>query len=467
MPMKEMIMNVETKIHLNKFSPREYQLPLCKAFDNQEFKRYLLVWPRRAGKDVCAFNLMIRQAIKKVGVYYYIFPTYSQARKVVWDSITNSGEKFLDYIPKQIIKGTNGTEMKINLTNGSLIQLIGSDNIDNLMGTNPIGLIFSEYALQDPRAYQFLRPILLGNGGWAMFISTPRGKNHLWELYNIASNSKEWFCSKLSVEDTNHIDIAEIEKEIEEGLLSPDLAQQEYYTSFTMGVEGSYYAKYLDKMRLTGRIGVVPYESSFKVHTAWDIGVSDSTCIIFYQVVGQTLKIIDFYEKNKEGLEHYAKILESKPYTYGKHFAPPDVAVYEWGAGMSRIEKARQLGIKFEVKRDEGNGKLHSVVPSMPIEDGIESVRSAFSKIWIDEFHCKDLIKCLENYRQEYDPKKRVYKNQPLHNWSSHAADAMRYLCISLSKTSDGTTPEELEARYQRAINRNNSNLPRFFSDPY
>src|SRR5690606_26118990 len=175
--------------------------------------------------------------------------------------------------------------------------------------TNPQGVVFSEYALQDPRAYQFIRPILAANQGWALFISTPRGKNHLWELYNIAEQSPEWFCYKLTLDDTKHIPIEEIEKERQEGIMSEDLIQQEYYTSFTMGVEGSYYAKYLDKMKLNKQIGQVPWESSLLVNTAWDIGFRDSTTIIFYQIAGQTIRIIDCYDNNKEGLEHYKSIL--------------------------------------------------------------------------------------------------------------------------------------------------------------
>jgi len=155
--------DVETKVYLNRFIPRDYQLPICDAIENKNYKRVIAILPRRAGKDITAFNLVIRQALKKVAVYYYIFPTYAQAKKVIWDAITNSGSKFLDYIPPEVVTSKNSQEMKIKLKNGSLIQLVGSDNIDSLVGTNPYGLVFSEYALQDPRAYQFLRPILLAN----------------------------------------------------------------------------------------------------------------------------------------------------------------------------------------------------------------------------------------------------------------------------------------------------------------
>lgn len=446
-----MSMPLDAKIYLNKFVPRAYQLPILDAIENKGYKRVLAILPRRAGKDITAFNLCLRACLRKVCVIYYVFPTYSQAKKVIWDSITNTGERILDFIPSSLIESKNSQHLSIRFKNGSLLQLVGSDNYDSLMGTNPQGVVFSEYALQDPRAYQFIRPILTANDGWALFLSTPRGKNHLWEIYNIALNSPDWYCLKLTLDDTNHISLHEIEKERSSGELSEDLIQQEYYTSFTMGVEGSYYSKYIDKMRVKGQIGQVPFEAGFKVHTAWDIGVRDSTTILLYQVIGQTVRIFDCYENSKEGLEHYIGILEAKKYSYGKHIAPHDIKVKEWGSGMTRIEKARQLGLNFTTASD------------LSILDGIESVRSALSKIWIDQVACKPLIKALENYRQEFDVRHKVYKSHPLHDWSSHFADCMRYLCISLPKTRDGASPEEIDRRYREAIYGDQSNLPSVF----
>lgn len=402
-------MNVETVVKLNRFQCRTYQAPIFDAIENKGYKKVLAILPRRAGKDVAAFNLMIRSALRKVGVYYYILPTYSQARKVIWDSITNDGQRFLDYIPSELIARLNGTEMKITLINGSIIQLCGSTDYDRLMGTNPQGIVFSEYALQDPRAYHYLRPILTTNQGWAVFISTVRGKNHLFELYQIASYSPDWFAYKMTVEETNHIPLAEIERERREGIMSEDLIQQEYYNSFDLGVEGAYYGKYLDKIRLNGQITQVPHEPGFKVHTAWDLGVRDSTAIIFFQVIGQTVRIIDYYENSKVGLEHYAKVLQEKDYIYGKHIAPHDIKVREFGTGMTRLEQARNMGISF------------TVAPNLTISDGIEAGRILFSKLWVDENKCATLLKALENYRQEYDSKKKVYKNHPLHDQWSHA----------------------------------------------
>lgn len=442
---------IAEQIFLTKFKPRWYQLPILDAIENKGYKRVLAILPRRAGKDITAFNLAIRQCLRDVCVVFYVFPTYAQAKKVIWDSITNDGQRILDFIPDSLVTAKNSQEMKIRFKNGSLLQLVGSDNIDSLMGTNPKAVIFSEYALQDPRAYQFIRPILTANGGWALFVSTPRGKNSLWDLYQIAQQSPEWYCLKMGVDETQHIPNEEIEKERAEGLMSEDLIQQEYYCSFTMGVEGSYYAKYLDRLKLNYQIGDVPWEPSFKVHTAWDIGMRDSTSIIFFQAVGQTIRIIDCYEKNKEGLEHYAAYLQSKPYTYGKHIAPHDIQVKEWGSGLTRIAKAKQLGITF------------TCADNISIIDGIEAVRSTLPRMWIDQTRCAPLLKALENYRQEFDQKKKVYKANPLHNWASHFADCMRYLCVSLPKTRDGSTPEELQRRYAEAVYGEQGRLPSVF----
>lgn len=445
----------ETQIKLNRFKPRPYQLPIIDAIENKDYKRVVAIWPRRAGKDITAWNIMIRAALRKIGVYYYIFPTYAQAKKVIWDSITNTGEKILDYIPEELVYSKNSQEMKIVLINDSIIQLVGSTDYDRLMGTNPQGVVFSEYAMQDPRAYQYIRPILTANDGWALFISTPRGKNNLWELYQIAQHSKDWFSYKLTVVDTGHISLEAIEKEKAEGIMSEDLIMQEYYTSFDLGVEGAYYSRILDRLRTKGQISIVPHEPGFKVHTAWDLGVRDSTCIIFFQVVGQIIRVIDCYENSKLGLEHYAKVLKQKEYLYGKHIAPHDIAVRELGSGITRIEKARSLGIRFVV------------ADKLSIEDGIEAVRSALPRMWFDQKMCADLIKALENYRQEWDIKKKIYKGYPLHNWASHFADAIRYLAISLPKTRDGLTPEELDKRYNDAMYGGQGRLPAPFRDDY
>lgn len=445
----------ETIVKLDNFVPRWYQTPILDAIENKGYTRVLAILPRRAGKDIAAWNLCIRQCLKRTQTIYYIFPTFAQARRVIWQGITNDGTHFLDFIPPEVIAAKNSQEMSIRFKNGSILCLIGSDNYNSLMGTNPQGIVFSEYALQDPMAYSYIRPILTANGGWAVFISTPRGKNHFYTLYEIARNSKDWFCLRLTVNETRHIPLSEIERERAEGILSEDMIQQEFYVSFDMGVEGAFYSKYLDTMRIKGQIGHVPWEPSFKVNTAWDLGVRDSTAIIFFQNIGATIRIIDYYEKSKEGLEHYVSVLDSKPYNYGRHIAPHDIRVREFGSGLTRIEKARQLGIRFNVADDIG------------LFDGIEAVRSTLPRIWIDEGNCSQLLKALENYRQEYDAKRQVYKTQPLHSWASHAADALRYLCVSVPKMSQTTTAEDLERRYYEAVYGDANRIPAFFRNEH
>lgn len=238
--------------------------------------------------------------------------------------------------------------------------------------------------------------------------------------------------------------------------MSEDLIQQEYYVSFDLGVEGTIYGKYIDKMKLKGQIGCVPWESSARVHTAWDIG-RDTTAIVFFQSIGQVVRVIDYYEKANQNLAYFVGILESKPYLYGKHFFPHDMAVTEWsGPRISRLDKAKELGLKSA-----------SIVASVGLEDGIEHVRVSFNSIWIDEKNCAQLIKCLENYRREFDDKKRVYGSKPVHNFASHGADSFRYMCLSIPKTKDGITAAELDARYAQARFGNNANLPPIFQDGY
>jgi len=442
---------VEVKIHLNKFKPRDYQRPIFEAFFEKRFRRLVIVMCRRAGKDLCTWNIVIREAVTRPGVYYVVYPTYAQGKKILWSSVTIQGIRFLDFIPPELVEGMNSQEMKVNLTNGSIIQIIGSDNPDRIVGTNPQGVVFSEYALQNPRIYALMSPILAANKGWAIFQSTPRGKNHFWEIYQLAVNSSHWWTCKLGLNETKHIDPLLIERDLKDGQISPDLVQQEYYCSFEAGVEGSIYCKYLDRMNLNNQIGVVPWEAGFKVHTAWDLGMSDSTAIIFFQTIGQTVRIIDYIEKSSEGLDFYCKYVLSKPYTYGKHIAPHDIAVREWGSGMSRIEKAKNLGLNF------------ILAPDVSIRDGIESVRSALSKIWVDDQRCARLIKCLENYRYEWNATKYDYKQVPLHDQYSHGSDCLRYMCISLPKTRDGLSAEDLEKIRHEAMYGDESGLPHMF----
>lgn len=391
------------------YAARPYQLPFWEAMKSGK-KRAVLVWHRRAGKEKTCWNYLITQACRRVGIYYYFFPHFSQGRKILWDGADKDGFRLLDHIPKELIKGNpNSTEMKLRLQNDSLIQIIGTNNIDSIVGTNPIGCVFTEYSLQDPAAWTLIRPILRENGGWAVFNFTPRGANHAKDLYDMAEINDDWFCQLLTVEDTGVLTVADMEKERKEGM-SEDMIQQEYYCSFTLGVEGSYYAKYLQEAKDEGRVGNIPWDRQKRVYTAWDIGYGDSTSIVFYQLCGQEIHIIDYYENNGEGLSHYAKVLSDKPYIYEDHYAPHDIDSHSFSSGLSAREVGLGLGVKFIPLR----------TLKISLEDGIEAVRGIFPRLWIDEVKCARLIKCVENYRKEYNESLMTYRMRPVHDWSSH-----------------------------------------------
>jgi len=410
-----------------------------------------------SGKDFTIFNMIVRAALVRVGSYFYCLPTAQQARLVLWESLTIDGKKFLDFIPEELIVRTNSQQMTIELINGSIIRLIGSDNYDrSLVGTNPICVVFSEYALCDDRAYKFVRPIMNANKGTVIIASTPRGYNHFYDLFQIAKNApKEWFCQKLTVDQTGHIDINDIKRDIANGEISEELAQQEYWVSFEMGIEGSYYGKYIDKMRLENRITEVPWEPSYPVYVSMDLGMNDSTVLIFFQKIGAVIHIIDYYENSSQGLEHYVRHMKDKEYVYGEIIAPHDIKVRELTTGMSRLEKCRELGLDM------------LVAPNLKVLDGIEAVRTVLPRCWIDEKKCKRLIKALENYRKEFDNKRKVYLDRPCHDQWSHACDAWRYACVTLPQLGGGLTAEEIATMKQKALYGDQKDLPYPFNSNY
>jgi len=434
--MSDLTKNVETRILYKKFKFRDYQKPIVDAIENKKFKKALVVLPRRAGKDICALQIAIRQALRQSCTIYYIFPTFSQARKAIYDAITIDGTKILDFIPDFLAK-KNSSEMKITFINGSVLQFLGSTEYDRLRGSNPYMVIFSEYAYQNPMAYQTVRPILLANQGVAIFISTPYSKNHFYDLYQLAKNDPSWFCYKKTVDETRHISEESLAEE--KASMSPDLFMQEYHCSFEQGVEGSYFAKYIRAIDLKDQLTTVPYEPAFPVHTSWDLGVSDYTSIVFFQKIGTVLHIIDYYENSDHGLDHYIKFLDTKEYKYGRHIAPHDIRNKSFSTGVSRIETARNLGVEF------------TIAESLLVKDGIEAIRMTIPKCYFDSVKCSKLLNHLLNYRKEWDSKRQMYKDKPFHGPESHGVDAFRMLSISLNKLGPGSSPDDLQKRYEKA----------------
>ncbi len=401
----------------NDWRPRDYQLPLWCAME-RGCKRAIAVWHRRGGKDSLALNWTAVAAHRRVGVYWHMLPTQKQARKVVWDGIDKKGRRIINQsFPKEIRTNTNSTEMKIEMRCGSIWQLCGSDNYDALVGANPCGVVFSEWPLTDPLAWDFIRPILAENGGWAMFIYTPRGRNHGWTLFDMAKTNKKWFCQKLTVADTNVVSSEVIQEERDSGM-SDEMIEQEYFCSFEAPMFGAYYAKEMER----ATVATVPYEPNLPVDTYWDLGVDDATSIWFMQRYGLEVRLIDYFEASGEGIPFYVKTLGERPYVYGTHYAPHDIKVREFGTGKTRLETAAKLGIRF------------SIVPNIGIDDGINAVRIVLPRCFFDKEKCARGIDALRQYHKEWDEQRKIFLPRPYHDWTSHAADSFRYLSVSVNE---------------------------------
>jgi phage terminase large subunit len=420
------VQNVNLLERLRRWEPRPYQLPSWQYLENGG-KRACLIWHRRSGKDDVALNWAARAAHERVGEYWHMLPEAAQGRKAIWDAVSpHTGRRRVDQaFPFDLRDKTREDEMVIRFKNGSLWRVVGSDNYESLLGSTPAGVVFSEWALADPNAWAFLRPILMENNGWAMFITTPRGANHARKTLDLAKSDPVWFAEVLSVKETGVFTSEQLASELreyqhdygmEEGAA---LFDQEYNCSFESALIGSYYGSYLTRATKEGRIGSVPIDRAALVHTAWDLGVSDSTSIWFIQCVGKERHLVDYHEGAGVGLDEYARVLQERQnkhgWIYGQHYFPHDVEVRELGnRGLSRSDTLAGLGIK------------PSVVAQHSLMDGVNAVRRMLDSTWIDEVRCERGLNALRNYRRMWDDKLKTFRDSPLHDWASHGADALR-----------------------------------------
>ncbi len=421
----------------HQFQPRSYQLPIFQAFD-QGYRRIFQLWHRRSGKDKVDVNLVAREMQMVVGAYYYFYPTYAQGKKALWEARGKDGVRYLDHFPEQLRDGKpNDTEMKIKYKNGSLFQVIGVEDIDKVVGTNPIGTVWSEFPLQNPKAWDFMRPVLAENKGWALFNGTPRGKNHAFKLWEMAKNNPKWFVSKLTVDDTHVLTEEDINEERLSGM-TEDMIQQEFYCSFISAIQGAIYWSEVDFADKNGQFKDVPADPRLLVHTVWDLGKNDTNCIGFYQSNGLTIRKIDYLSGNRKGLPDWIREVRQKAnlkgYNLGKHFAPHDIQVsdYSLTGNQSRLEVARDLGFEFEV------------VPNLSIQEGIEAGRRLFKRLWVDKTNCAEWLDAIPQYSREYDEDNKIFKDRPMHDWTSHFADEHRYASLVYDKFSNEQNRMEL-----------------------
>lgn len=415
----------------NNFKPRDYQLELLQAYD-QGFKRFDIVWNRRAGKDKTCFSMMAKAAAEVKGLYYYIFPLFTQGRDAIWDALDKSGFPTLEHCPPGLWDKKNDHEMKLSLKNGSIIKVVGSMDVNRLVGTNPRGAVFSEYSLQDPQVWGYMLPIFAENEGWAAFNYTPRGDNHAKKFHQHAINNPKWFSSFKTVDDTHSvtpITLDETRADYINRYGNDFLFLQEFYCSFDTPIMGAVYGNEMTRAREQGRVGNYKYDESKGVHTAWDLGASDSTCIWFFQKDGNSINLIDYYESHGAGMKHYADVLDGKGYSYVSHTLPHDAEHKVQG----KEERAKN---RKEMLEDLGIQNIQ-IAPLGGVLDGIAVARTLLSRCKFDEENCKRGLECLKEYRHKWNERNRDFKALPEHDWASHGADAFRYLAVGLPKTDD------------------------------
>ena len=410
-------------------------------------RRACVVWHRRAGKDSVGLQWIINQALSgPAGTYWHLFPTGQQGRDAIWEGQTNDGRRFLDFWPSELISHLRNDEMSLRVDRPdgqtSRYHIVGSDNYDRLMGSNPQGVIFSEWSLSDPGAWEYIRPILAINGGWAIFIFTPRGRNHAHTMYQMALDNPDWFAERLTVRDTGVMDEEMLDAERRSGT-AEEIIQQEYFCSFDAPLVGSYYGDQMADMLEEGRITKVRHQPELGVETWWDLGYGDLNTIGFVQWVGNEIHCIDYYENNGKALSHYADVLRDKErehkYHYKTHIFPHDLEAGELLAGKSRKAVAIELGLEPLI-----------VVPRTPsVEDDIETVRNVIPRMWMDESKCDRWLEALRSYRRNWDEKKKVFARQPLHDWSSHAADMTRTGAMAKSRGGGRRKRREIGERRQ------------------
>ena len=413
------------------YKPRELQAEM-----HTSVKRWnVLVMHRRFGKTVWAVNHLIKYALTcelprpRVA---FIAPTFTQAKRIAWDYV----KYYASVIPGVSF---NETELRVDFPNGGRLMLLSAENPDRLRGIYLDLCVFDEFGMQNPRVWgEVVRPALSDREGAAVFLGTPAGYNHFFDLLEqakseTANGSDQWYHKVVKASESNLVKAEELEAA--QAQMTPEQYEQEYECSFTAAIIGAYYAKLLVDAEDSGRVTRTPYDPAYPVHTAWDLGINDSTAIWFAQVFrGGAVNIIDYYESSGVGLDHYADILKQKDYHYGDHLAPHDIEVRELGSGKSRLETAYSLGIRFRV------------IPKMKVADGINAARLLIPKCCFDRDRCADGLEMLRQYRQDWDDKRKVFRDHPRHDYTSHCADAFRYLAVGLENRASVGRPSQQTA---------------------
>lgn len=416
------------------FTPRDYQLALFQAMDGIKGKpgtgkkRAILKWHRRAGKDKSCWCYLIKEAAQKVGNYFYVFPTKTMARQALWENIDKNGFKLLNHVPAEYIARKSNQEMMMELINGSTIRVLGYDkDPDSIRGIATRGIVFSEFAFSDPESYKNTIPILRESGGWAIFNSTPNGRNHFYDMWVSVCNSSRWFVSELQTlwpDKPNYSGLIDY-KDIpiissEEGLTEEDM-EREYGVSFSSGMQGAYFADQIESALEHKRIGEFLYDETLEVSTYWDIGIDDTDACWFAQHKGDTVVFIDYFEKNGQGTNDIARMLKDKGYRYKRHYLPHDADHRKKGQEIMTTASALEDSLlAYEV-----SGMVEVLPRPNNKQASIMATRKRFPNYKFDSVACVEGIRHIEMYHRAYDNRRKVFLQQPRHDEHSHCADAL------------------------------------------
>jgi len=418
---------------------RLYQSEVAQALFIQGIKRFLLERPRRSGKEVESWNILLEGAVESPGLYMMVYPTNVRARAVLWDGAIlmpdGRSVKFLDMIHRRLLVNMNNAEMKIKLVNGSVIWVVGSDiDPDKLRGTNPRGIVYSEFAFQDPRVCYVMMPALRQNGGWMIGQSTFDGMNHFYHMIQSNKDDPLWYCrvdSIVNLVDENgnrYITDDMIEEDRRAGM--PEyLIQQEYYGEVQVNQETKYFAHAIKNIYDNNKLISDLMLPNANVYAAWDLGINDCTAIVMFQLRSvegyQRICIIGYIENNNRDLAFYVteirRFCARYNLTFKEHFVPHDGQKRDFNTGKNTIDFMSEMGeYAFVVPRPTSK------------ENAIEAIRR---KLYVCDFNKENtvrLIDCLSNYSKEFDDKMGTYKNRPLHNWASHGVDAFQTMTLAL-----------------------------------
>jgi phage terminase large subunit len=393
--------------------------------------RAMAVWHRRAGKDEICLHHAACAAFNRPGNYWHCLPEFLQARKAIWTAVnSHTGRRRIDEaFPAWSRESVNDHEMFIRFVNGSTWQLIGSDRYDATVGAGVAGITYSEWALANPSAWAYHRPILEENNGWANFITTPRGRNHAKAMFDHAEKTSGWFCERLTALDTHALTEVQLEEALAEyqALYGEDVGraqfQQEYMCDWSAAILGAFYALEMARVRNEGRIIEIAAPEGYPVHRAWDLGVGDDTSIWWFTTVGAQIFVLDHYASSGVGLEHYRDVIRTRAEKYGwrdgTDYVPHDAKIKEWGSGRTRVETMSSMGLS------------PMLVPHASLDDGINAVRRTLP---LCVFHPRTEsggIEALEQYRREWDDEKKAFRANAVHDWTSHPADSFRYLSLA------------------------------------